>query len=148
MRNEAAFWDSSALVPLLCHQDSSSLARVLARRYGRMVVWWGSRVEVLSALVRLRREGRLSETGLRETTARLSVLSQACLEVTPTESVRERAEQLLVRHPIRAADSLQLAAAFVWCHGHPQQRNFVCFDGRLGNVAAQAGFNVEGVADL
>ena len=71
MKTEAAFWDTSALVPLCCRQPANGNVRRLARRYGRMVVWWGSRVEALGALARLQREGALSENGFRETRARL-----------------------------------------------------------------------------
>ncbi len=142
MKSETAFWDSSALVPLCCRQAASADARRLARRYGRMVVWWGTRVEALGALARLQREGALSENGFRQTRARLSVLSRAWSELLPVESVRQQAEELLVRYPIRAADALQLAAALVWCRGRPQRRIFVCFDQRLGEAASQTGFEV------
>jgi predicted nucleic acid-binding protein len=142
MKSEAAFWDTSALVPLCCRQVASADARRLARRYGGMVVWWGTRVEALGALARLRREGALNENGFRQTRARLSVLSRAWSELLPIEAVREQAEELLVRYPIRAADALQLAAALVWCHGRPQRRIFVCFDRRLREAASQTGFEV------
>lgn len=144
MKTEAAFWDSSALVPLCCRQAASAEARLLARRYGRMVVWWGTRVEALAALARLRREGALSEDGFRQTRARLSALSRAWSELLPVESVRQQAEELLARYPIRAADALQLAAALVWCRGRPQRRTFVCFHQRLGEAASQTGFEVAG----
>jgi predicted nucleic acid-binding protein len=141
MNSEAGFWDTSALVPLCCRQAASGNARLLARRY-RMVVWWGTRVEALGALARLQREGLLSEKGFRQTRTRLSVLSGAWSELLPVESVRERAEELLVHYPIRSADALQLAAALVWCRDRPQRRIFVCFDRRLGEAASQAGFEV------
>jgi hypothetical protein len=47
MKTESAFWDTSALVPLCCHQSATADARRLARRYGRMVVWWCARVELM-----------------------------------------------------------------------------------------------------
>jgi len=143
MKTETAFWDTSALVPLCCHQPASAEARHVARRYGRMVVWWCTRVEAYGALARLRREGSLSEKGFQQTVARLSLLSRAWLEVLPVESVRQRAEELLARQIIRAADALQLAAALVWCQGRPQRRVFVCFDQRLASAAAQTGFEVK-----
>jgi uncharacterized protein len=142
MKTETAFWDTSALVPLCCHQSATADARGLARRYGRMVVWWCTRVEAYGALARLRRDGALTDSGFGQALSRLSVLSQAWLEVLPVESVREPAEELLVRHAIRAADALQLAAALVWCQGRPRRRPFVCFDRKLGGAAAQIGFEV------
>ncbi len=117
MLSEAAFWDTSAVVPLCCHQAASGVAQRLARRYSRMVVWWGTKVEAHGALNRLHREGALTESSFRQTRARLSVLSRAWSEVLPVELVREQAEELLARYKIRAADALQPAAALVWCQG-------------------------------
>jgi uncharacterized protein len=142
VKTETAFWDTSAVVPLCCHQSATADTRRLARRYGRMVVWWCTRVEAYGALARLRREGAVTDSGLRQALARLSVLSQAWLEVLAVEAVRESAEALLTRHAIRAADALQLGAALVWCQGRPRRRPFVCFDQKLGGVAAQVGFEV------
>lgn len=144
MRTETAFWDTSALVPLCCRQAVTGDARSLARRYGRMVVWWATRVEAYGALARLQRQGLVSEEGLRQMRVRLSFLSRAWLEVLPVESVRDRAEELLFRHGIRATDALQLGAALVWCQGRPQHRPFICFDQRLAEVAAEIGFAVKG----
>ena len=144
MKTETAFWDTSAVVPLCCRQTLSAPARQLARRYGRMVVWWSTRVEAYGALARLRREGALTANGFQQTIARLSALSRAWLEILPLESVRDQAEELLGRQAIRSADALQLAAAFVWCQGRPQRRVFVCFDQRLARAASQIGFEVRG----
>ena len=144
MKTKTAFWDTSAVVPLCCQQALSAEARLVAHRYGRMVVWWCTRVEAFGALARLRREGALSANGFQQTVVRLSVLSRAWLEVLPVESVCHQAEELLARQVIRAADALQLAAALVWCQGHPQRRVFVCFDQRLAAAATQVGFEVSG----
>jgi len=144
MRTETAFWDTSAIVPLCCYQTASAQARNLARHYGRMVVWWCTRVEAYGALARLRREGALTANGFQQTAARLSVLSRAWLEVLPVESVRQRAEDLLGSQIIHAADGLQLAAALVWCQGRSQRRVFVCFDQRLASAATEVGFEIRG----
>jgi len=143
MKSETAFWDTSALVPLCCHQAASAGARRMARRYDRMVVWWGTRVEAFGALARLRREGSLSDDAFQQTVERLSVLSRAWAELLPVESVREQAQELLAKYSIRAADSFQLSAALVWCQGHPRSRTFICFDERLGEIASRIGFEVK-----
>lgn len=140
MKTETAFWDTSAVVALCCYQTASTEARHLARRYGRMVVWWCTRVEAYGALARLRREGAFAANGFQQTVVRLSALSRAWLEILPVESVRQQAEELLARHVFRAADALQLAAALVWCQGRPQRRVFVCFDRQLAEAATQVGF--------
>jgi len=62
--------------------------------------------------------------------------------VTPLEEVRDTAELLLSRYDLRAADSLQLAAALVWCTSHPKGRTFIGGDGKLLEAADKEGFNV------
>jgi hypothetical protein len=44
--------------------------------------------------------------------------------------------------PIRAADSLQLAAALMWSNGLANGHEFVCLDQRLGQAAHREGFKV------
>lgn len=61
-------------------------------------------------------------------------------EITPSEEVRMTARRLLLRHPLRAADSLQLAAALVWSGGQPEHFDFVCMDNRLREAARAEGF--------
>lgn len=61
-------------------------------------------------------------------------------EVEPSEAVREQAARVLRLHPLRAADSLQLAAAMVWCQGDPSHGEFVCLDHRLRDAARREGF--------
>jgi hypothetical protein len=52
------------------------------------------------------------------------------------DQVRDLATRLLGIHELRAADSLQLAAALTWCQQRPANRNFVCGDERLSRAAA------------
>ncbi|MBA2251932.1 MAG: hypothetical protein H0W13_04380, partial [Nitrospirales bacterium] len=43
-------------------------------------------------------------------------------------------------HPLRAADSLQLAAALVWANRQAVGHHFVCLDQRLREAAHREGF--------
>jgi predicted nucleic acid-binding protein len=133
------FWDSSALVPLCLTQPATAQARELLTQDRELVVWWGSPVECASAISRLRRDGYM--TSLEETAARaiLSVLRASWFEMQPVDSVREQALRLLRVHPLRAADSLQLAAALEWA-GSPPSGAFVTFDDRLREAAQREGF--------
>lgn len=142
MKAESAFWDASAIVPLCCHQPDAATVRRLARERPKLVVWWGTLIEAHSALRRLLRENALSDTGLEQATSRLEILRRSWAEILPSEEIRKHAQTLLDRHEIRAADSFQLAAALVWCHGQPRRRRFVCFDARLAKAATLAGFEV------
>lgn len=138
----AAFWDTSAIVLLCCRQPESSVARTLARRWRRMVVWWAMPVEARGAFARLAREGVITDAEREQALGRLRVLRQACAEIQPTEEVRSLAEDLPERHRLRAADAFQLAAALVHCGQRPSRRPFVCFDERLALAAMEAGFAV------
>jgi hypothetical protein len=89
-----AFWDSSAIVPLCGSQRQSAQTRQVARSY-RLVVWWGTSIEVTSALHRLKRESTLSPAEVLQSIARLEALRTRWDEVTPSESFRELAERLL-----------------------------------------------------
>jgi predicted nucleic acid-binding protein len=131
-----AFWDSSAIVPLCGSQRQSAQTRQLARSY-RLVVWWGTSIEVTSALHRLKRESTLSPAEVLQSIARLDALRTRWDEVTPSDSIRELAERLLGLHKLRGADSLQLASALDWCANRTRGRAFICGDGDL-LVAAEA----------
>lgn len=139
---ERAFWDTSAIVPLCCHQDASHELRRMARRIKLIVAWWGTTVEARSAFSRLLREGKMNARGLNQAVARLEIQRTSWIEVLPSERVREIAETLPEQYGLRALDSFQLAAALVWCREQPRGRWFVCADTRLAEVATKAGFRV------
>lgn len=142
MKSKAAFWDTSAIVPLCAQQPSSSIVRRLARSHQPFVVWWGTPIECFNALARLVREGVLSQAQLNQTCKRLEVLQRSWVEITPTEQIRELARQVLLNHALSSADGLQLAAALAWCDERPRDRIFVCGDKRLSEAAAKIGFDV------
>jgi predicted nucleic acid-binding protein len=138
---EPAFCDSSALVPRCVLQASSQSLRQLGRRYG-VVVWWATRVEVRSAIVRLYRLKEITQKERAWGEARLRVLQASWKEIVPSEELRESAEQLLEKYRLRAADSFQLAAALMWCRGRAAKRVFLCGDARLSEAARAEGFAV------
>jgi predicted nucleic acid-binding protein len=137
-----AFWDTSGIVPLCCHQTATSQARQTARVYSRQVVWWATPVELVSALNRLRRDGHLTPTQSRQALDRHEHLRHRWNEIQPAEDLRHRAERLLSSHKLRAADALQLAAALVWCGNHPRGRVFIGAGGDLSDAAEGEGFTV------
>src|SRR5262249_54904987 len=94
------------------------------------------------ALARVEREGKLAHSGLRQAQDLLAYLRARAFEVQPVEEVRARAERLLAVHPLRAADSLQLSAALLWCRERPRGGGFVRLADRLRLAAAREGFLV------
>jgi predicted nucleic acid-binding protein len=62
--------------------------------------------------------------------------------VDPSDAVREAAVRFLRVHPLRAADALQLAAAFVAAEGRPASLEIITLDDRLATAARKEGFGL------
>ncbi len=139
------FWDASAIVPLLASEEETRDCRVLLAEDTDIVVWFLTPVEVISALTRRLREKTLKPIEFSAAKEQLSALEKAWSEVISGERVRERARRLLETHPLRATDSLQLAAALLTSEENPEGFPFVTLDRRLGGAAKREGFHVLGV---
>jgi uncharacterized protein len=72
----------------------------------------------------------------------LRQLSASWHEVDPSDEIRETAVRFLRVHPLRAADALQLAAAFLAAERRPASLEIVALDDRLANAARKEGFAV------
>jgi predicted nucleic acid-binding protein len=116
--------------------------RRLATADPSLVVWWGTRVECLSAFTRARRDGKLAAAVEHRARRVLASLAAEWSEVLPTQAVRDRAERLLGVHPLRPADAFQLAAALVWSRGETSSHALVSFDERLRAAARGEGFDI------
>lgn len=136
------FWDSSAIIPLCLKEQMSETVKRLIKADEDIVVWWATRVECFSALSRRRREGTLSTDPELKAKAILSALSTEWSEVQPSEAVRQRAERLLAIHPLRSADTFQLAAALIWAQENPQGHEIVCLDQNLREAAHKEEFTI------
>jgi len=137
------FWDSSALVPLLAAEPSTPAVQAHYLRDPEVVVWWGSPVECASAIARLERDGSLAPADASESFSRLDALAPSWMEIEPSDEVREAARRFLRVHPLRAADALQLAAAFVAAERRPSTLAFVTLDERLRAAAGKEGFLID-----
>jgi len=136
------FWDTSALVALSVEEAQRPIALRILHADDRMAVWWGSAVEYVAAISRREREGRLTTEEASEHLLRLRELAQVWYEVQPGWRVKVLAQRLLRVHPLRAADSLQLAAALVSAEEDPSSMGFVGFDARLNQAASREGFRI------
>jgi len=136
------FWDTSAVVPLCVNEPASSTVKSILTGDHSMVVWWATRTECVSALMRQLREGGLNFEGEQQARKVLGLLEDAWTEILPSESLRRTAERLLAAHPLRAADAFQLAAALHWCQTQTANKDLVTFDVRLREAAHREGFTV------
>jgi predicted nucleic acid-binding protein len=136
------FWDSSALVPLLVTDPASVAVRAAFEVDPEVLAWWATSAECVSALARLEREGSLTSSSIGEAIHRLDVLASSWQEVQPVGAVRQVAIRLLRVHPLRTADSMQLAAAIVAAEDQPATLPFVTLDARLATAAEREGFTV------
>jgi len=139
------FWDSSALAPCFLEESATPRIQLLLQDDPEVVVWCLTRVEIISAIGRRSRENPLQAPQLLK--LRDEVLSKFSrwAAVSEINLVREHAERLLLAHPLRAADALQLGAAIVAAENQPATLEFVTLDRRLGAAAAREGFPVLGV---
>lgn len=136
------FWDSSALLPLLVEEATTKRILAFYQEQPEIVAAWSTTVECVSALARLEREGRLESRTVTQTTRQLQELQDAWHEVQPIEPVRQLACRLLRVHPLRAADSMQLASALIAAGSNAREWGFVCLDARLCEAAEREGFKV------
>jgi predicted nucleic acid-binding protein len=109
-----------------------------------IIVWTLTRVELLSAIARRRREESRSAAML--TVARRNILRawDGWSEITTVELVRRHAERLVESYPLRAADALQLGAALIAAEGDPTNLELVTLDRNLADAAEREGFAVLG----
>jgi predicted nucleic acid-binding protein len=84
--------------------------------------------------------GQLMPNGHVQAQVVLDQMRRIWQEVYPSEELREQAERLVDRFPLKAADAQQLAVALAWCVGRPNGRVFITGDDQLLNAARQLGF--------
>jgi predicted nucleic acid-binding protein len=136
------FWDASAIVPLLVSETSSRALQALAKQDSTMLVWWGSEVECASALARIERDSALDPRDAARVFERLRQLSGVWHEIEPSDVIRQAAIRFLRVHPLRAADALQLAAAYAAAEQRPASLDMITLDERLAIAARKEGFVV------
>jgi predicted nucleic acid-binding protein len=132
------FWDASALVPLFFPQPASAPLGRSVRECSPVAIWWGSIVECWSAFARLRREDVIRAAEEGRARDQLEEFRRRSDEITPSEEIRRLSGTLLLRHPLGAADSLQLAAALIYS-GISTSGQFYCLDERLKEAARLEG---------
>ncbi len=142
------FWDASAIVPLLIVEPTTETMQAIAAQDPAMLVWWATEVECASALARLERDGALEAPAVTVAFDRLKQLAGGWHEIDPSDAVREAAVRFLRVHPLRTADALQLAAAFVAAERRPSSLEVITLDDRMAAAAVKEGFVLVGEPPL
>lgn len=140
------FWDSSACLPLVIREPTTTTMLHWYEQADHVVVWTLTPVEVASALCRLLRDRKLTEAQAQRAFLGWGGLAKGFHVVKDVESVKQRAIRLLRVHTLKSADALQLAAALVACSEAPTTHHFITLDEKLARAAQREGFVVPSVA--
>lgn len=136
------FKDASTVIPLLADEPARQGVLGFLDKHPEVLMWWGTPVEIASALARREPEQLLSAEEVASAPATASVPAASWHESIPSTAVRRTAERLLRLHALRAADSLQRAAAIIASGHGPATLELVCLDARLATAARREGFAV------
>ncbi|MGC2109534.1 MAG: type II toxin-antitoxin system VapC family toxin [Candidatus Korobacteraceae bacterium] len=120
-------------------QGSTPLVSQWYTRF-EIVIWWATPVEIAGALARLLRIGHLDAHEWRNAAQSIAKLAETWHVVPPSAAIRAKAIEVVEHYDLRAADSLQLAAASAWCEDAPLGRAFLTLDNRLREAAMLTGF--------
>lgn len=138
-----AFVDSSGLVKRYLQEAGTELVAALEQ----VDVAEIARVEVVGAFWRRYRDGGLTPDAARALTADFEsdwfgdTVTGPQFGIVRSDGVLlDRAAELVARHPLRAADAIQLASASAARDADPELTTMVCFDDRLRVAAAIEGF--------
>jgi len=134
------YWDASPISALLVGEPAATRYRHFENE--RIVTWWGTSLECISAIARRQREGAGAAI-VAESYRRLQAMRDGWLEVHASESLHRTAVRLLKTHPLRAGDALQLGAALVASNFEAHSARFLTEDARLKQAAEREGFVVD-----
>jgi predicted nucleic acid-binding protein len=139
------FWDASALVPTFIEESATPEVQSWQAADPLITIWIMTQVEVFSAIARRKREqpelAALWSRAIRD----VNDMASRWTEIWDASATRLHAERIVMDHPLRAADALQLGAALVAADGDPQSLELVTLDRRLAQAARREGFPILGV---
>ena len=139
------FWDASALVPAFVEESSTREIQGWQTADPGITIWMMTPLEIVSAIARKRREQPelmvLWNRAIRDVYA----MASRWIEISDAAATRLHAERIVMEHPLRAADALQLGAALVAADGDPQSLELVTLDRRLAEAAQREGFPILGL---
>lgn len=135
------YFDASALVKRYVRERGSTTVRHLIA-LGTVASSRLSEVEVSSGILRRAREGAFTIQQRDRMLAALVRDIPALAMVEMTQEITTIARALLLRHPLRAGDAVQLASCLFLQRQLAQAVPFVAFDERLLQAARGEGLTV------
>jgi hypothetical protein len=138
-----AYLDTCALVKLYVKEPGSAAVRAACDRSEALATSRLSYVEAHAAAARRAREGDLSQKAKARFAENWERDWQNYAIVEVSEVVCRLAVELAGRHPLRAADAVQLASALFLRESARQSILFLCFDERLVAAAQAEGLAVD-----
>ena len=135
------YFDASALVKRYVRERGSTTVRRLLAS-GTIASSRLSEVEVCSGIVRRTREGAFTDQQRDRILAAVArdLPALAVVEITP--EIAAVARTLLLRHPLRAGDAIQLASCLYLHRQLGEPVPFVAFDERLVQAGRAEGLTV------
>ena len=115
------------------HEEGSAAVRRVLR--GRIATSRLSEVELASALARRQRESALTMAERDRAIRALNEDLAAWVVVELTQDVAIESQKLLMQHPLRASDAIQLASCLWFQRESGQRVQFGAFDERLISAA-------------
>lgn len=99
-------------------------------------------VELVSAFARRHREGSISAELLERLVTATAEELESVVVVELSQAVLGLARSLLLRHPLRAGDAIQLASCLEFQDRLQQPVRFLAFDQRLNEAAGREGLKL------
>ena len=116
--------------------------RPSAAETGRIATSRLSAIEITSALARREREGGLTTAERDRAVRKLTTDLAAYILVELTAELSTDAQALLLRHPLRSGDTVQLASCLYLQRETGERISFAAFDERLNNAARVEGLTL------
>lgn len=135
------FFDASAVVKwFLAEERADEVARLRAEERG--AVSQLTEVELASAFARRHREGSISAEMLQDLIATSAKEIGSVVVLEMNQAVVGLARSLLLRHPLRAGDAIQLSSCLVLQEQVQRPVEFLAFDQRLNDAAVGEGLRL------
>jgi predicted nucleic acid-binding protein len=133
------------LVPTFLEEVATREVRSWQAADPRITIWMMTRVEVLSSIARRKRERPELSAVWNRAARNVHEASSTWIQISDAVAARSHAERIILDHPLRAADALQLGAAIVAADGDPSSLELVTLDRRLAQAAQREGFPILGL---